>query len=125
MDEKILLGRGRQILEIPQDSWKKHLTQIPEHSQERLAFMTDAHQRVRYFVVKELVDRQMPLEPEYIAEKLKLPLESVQQILEELESKLFFLARNEQNAVAWAYPLTVEPTPHHLKFSSGEQLYGA
>ncbi|MDR3574362.1 MAG: hypothetical protein P4L50_10895 [Anaerolineaceae bacterium] len=88
MTGKILIGRGQKILEMPDDAWKKELAQIPEHSQDRLAFMTEAHQRVRYFVVKELVDRQKPLEAEYIAEKLKMPLETVQGILEELERKL-------------------------------------
>ena len=125
MDGKILLGRGQEIVETPETAWKEQLSQIPQHFDERFSFMTAAHQRVRYFVVKELVDRQKPLEPEYIAEKLKLSLEAVRDILDELERKLFFLARNEQGAVAWAYPMTAEPTPHRLKFSSGEQLYAA
>ena len=75
MDRKILIGRGHQILEMPEEAWKKELAHIPEHNQARLAFMTEAHQRVRYFAVKELADRQTPLEPGYIAEKLNLPLE--------------------------------------------------
>ena len=70
MKEKILLGRGQEILEIPQTVWKEHLTQIPQHSQTRLSFMTEAHHRVRYFVVKELADKQNPIEPEFIAETL-------------------------------------------------------
>ena len=125
MDEKILLGRDRQIVEIPRSSWEQHLAQIPLHSQSRLNFMTEAHHRIRYFVVKELVNRQKPIEPEFISERLKMPLEQVNFILEELERKLFFLVRNEQGAVAWAYPVTVEATPHRLIFNSGERLYGA
>ena len=125
MDGKILLGRGQEIVQTPETAWKEQLSQIPQHFDERFSFMTAAHQRVRYFVVKELVDRQKPLEPEYIAEKLNMSLETVRDILDELERQLFFLARNEQAAVAWAYPMTAEPTPHRLKFSSGEQLYAA
>jgi hypothetical protein len=125
MEEKILLGQGKQILEVPQAMWKQHLDQTPEHAQARLSFMTDAHHRVRYFVVKELVNRQKPVEPEYISKTLDLPLALVKDILEELERKLFFLVRNEQNAVAWAFPVTVEPTPHRLKFNTGERLYAA
>jgi len=87
--------------------------------------MTEAHHQIRYLVVKEMVHRQKPIEPEFVSEKLNLPLERVNLILEELERKLFFLVRNEQGAVAWAYPVTVEPTPHRLNFSSGERLYGA
>jgi predicted transcriptional regulator len=125
MNEKVLLGRDRQIIEIPQTVWEQHLAQIPLHSQARLNFMTDAHHRIRYFVVKELVNRQKPIGPEFISEKLNMSLNQVNFTLEELERKLFFLVRNEQGAVAWAYPVTVEKTPHRLNFSNGERLYGA
>jgi hypothetical protein len=125
MEEKILLGRDQLILEIPQATWKQHLTQVPQHSQARLSFMTDAHHQVRYFVVREMVIRQKSVEPEFISEILEMPLEQVKLILEELERKLFFLVRDEQDAVAWAYPVTVETTPHRLNFSTGERLFGA
>jgi len=125
MEETILLGRDREILEIPQTTWKKSLEQVPQHTQSRLNFMTDAHHQIRYFVVKEMVVRQKPIEPEFISEKLNIPVGQVNSILDELERKLFFLVRNEQGAVAWAYPVTVETTPHKLSFSSGERLYGA
>jgi hypothetical protein len=125
MEAKILVGRDQKILEVPQATWQQHLTQIPQHSQARLSFMTKVHHQIRYFVVKEMVNRQKPVEPEFISEKLNVPLEGVKLILEELERKLFFLVRNAQGAVAWAYPVTVETTPHRLNFSSGERLYGA
>ena len=125
MKEKILLGRDQNILEVPGEAWKQHLTQIPQHSQSRLNFMTDIHHQIRYFVVKELANREKPVEPGLISEKLNLSLELVESILEELERKLFFLVRNEQGAVAWAYPVTVEITPHKMVFSSGERLYAA
>lgn len=125
MEEQILLGRDQKILEIPRAAWEQHLAQIPQHSRSRLNFMTESHQQIRNFVVKEMVNRQMPIEPEFISENLNMPLGRVESILEELESKLFFLVRNEQGAVAWAYPVTVETTPHKLIFASGEHLYGA
>lgn len=125
MEEKILLGRDREILEISQATWKQELAQIPQHSQTRLNFMTDTHHQIRNFVVKEMGIRQKPIEPELISEKLSIPLERVNSLLEELEKNLFFLVRNEQGAVAWAYPITVETTPHKLSFTSGERLYGA
>ncbi len=125
MSEQVLLGREKQILAIPQATWKHHLDQIPPHSGRRLSFMTEAHHQVRYFVVRELVKRGKPLEPAAIAEALAMPLGQVQAILDELERNLVFLVRNEQGAVAWAYPVTVEPTPHRLTFDTGERLYGA
>ena len=125
MSEMILLGRGRHISEIPREMWEQHLAQVPAHSGDRLSFMSEEHRRVRYFVVRELPSRGTPLGPEEISSALQLPLEQVETILDELERKLFFLVRNERRAVAWAYPVTVEPTPHHLSFSGGERLYAA
>ena len=125
MDEKVLLGRGKQILEISEAQWKSHLTQVPDHSQEMLRFMTEQHHQIRYFAVRELMNTGKPLSPGFISEKLGISLERVEAILDELEKKLFFLARDEQGAVFWAYPVTVEPTPHRLNFSTGERLYGA
>ena len=116
MEEKILLGQGQKVIVIAEATWKSHLAQVPQHSQSRLSFMTEAHHQIRYFVVKELATTQKTIEPEFISEKLHLPLDQVKSILEELERKLFFLVRNEQGAVAWAYPVTVEFTPHKLKF---------
>jgi hypothetical protein len=125
MEERVLLGRGQNILEIPQAAWKGHLSQVPQHSQARLSFMTAVHHQVRRFVVKALVDQQKALAPEWIAAQLSLPIAQVKGIMDELERNLFFLTSDAQGAVAWAYPVTVESTPHRLKFSSGERLYAA
>ena len=125
MEGKILVGQDQKIIEVPQATWKQGLAQIPQHSQLRLSFMTDAQHRIRYFVVKEMVITQKPIKPGFISEKLNMPLELVEPILEELERKLFFLVRNEQGAVSWAFPVTVETTPHKMNFSSGEHLYAA
>lgn len=125
MEGFVLLGRGHELQKVPVEMWMKHLDPTPEHTQTRLSFMTEAHHQVRYFVVRELVDRQKPIAPETIAETLNIPLPQVKDILDVLERKLFFLVRNEQGSVAWAYPMTVEETPHRLCFSTGERLYGA
>jgi hypothetical protein len=125
MEEKIILVRNQELQEIPQATWKQHLAQLPQHSKERLNFMTEAHHQIRNFVVKELMNSQEPVGPEFISDQLNMPLERVLSILDELERNLFFLVRNEQGAAAWAYPVTVEPTPHKIYFESGERLYGA
>jgi len=125
MGESVLLGRGRRILELPWETWEQHLAQVPQHSGDRHRFMTEEHQRVRYFVVRELPLRGKAVTPQEISEALSMPPEQVEAILDELERKLFFLVRNQQGAVSWAYPVTIEPTPHHLSFSSGERLYAA
>jgi hypothetical protein len=88
-----------------------------------LGFMSDDHHRVRDFVVLELPRAGAPLAPQAIAEALDLPIDRVGSILDELERHLTFLFRNERGEVSWAYPVTVDETPHRAVFSSGEEAY--
>ena len=125
MSESILVGRGKQIVAVPRSVWEAHLTQVPEHGRERLSFMSKEHHRLRYFVVRELPRYGRPLAPEVIAQELNLPVGRVNTILHDLEKHLTFLVRNKAGAVAWAYPVTVERTPHVLTFNSGERSYAA
>lgn len=125
MGNEVLIGRGNQMTTLPQSLWETHLGAIPEHGQERLAFMTPDHHRVRYFVVGELIARARPIEPEHIAARLGLALERTVEILAELEQQLFFLVRDGRGAVVWAYPVTTDKTPHRLTFDSGEGIYAA
>jgi len=87
--------------------------------------MTEAHHRVRNFAVLELTRSGQPLALDRIAQELQLPQASVVEILGELERHKTFLFRNAEGAVTWAYPVTVDPTPHRLHFSTGEQVYAA
>jgi len=125
MSETVLLGQGRQITELPRKTWEGHLSQVPQHSETRLSFMSEEHHLVRYFVVRELPSTGGPMQPEFISQSLKLPVDRVNTILDELERNLFFLVRNSQGAVTWAFPVTVEKTPHELTFSTGERLHSA
>lgn len=36
-----------------------------------------------------------------------------------------FLFRNSEGEVTWAYPVTVEKTPHSVTFGTGERIYTA
>lgn len=125
MSDTVLLGQGHEITEIPRENWEAHLSQVPQHSATRLAFMSEDHHRVRYFVVSELPRTAKPVPPEFIAERLQLTPSQVSTILDDLERNLFFLVRKERGAVSWAFPVTAERTPHELSFSTGERLYGA
>ena len=125
MKGSVLVGRGREILEVPREEFEAGLSQAAARCEDRLRFMTEEHQRLRYFVVRELPRVGVPLEPELLTRALNLPLARVLDLLEELERRLFFLVRNERGAVSWAFPVTVEQTPHHMVFSTGERLHGA
>jgi hypothetical protein len=63
--------------------------------------------------------------PDTIARDLGLHRERVVALLTDLEKHMTFLFRNRQGEVTWAYPVTVDKTPHHVTFSTGEQLYAA
>ena len=125
MTDTVLAGSGRHILSMPRRRWEQHLAVVPQHQETRLAFMSPEHHRVRYFVVEELVRAGVPLTPDVISQGVGLPVERVNAILGELEQHLVFLVRNGLGAVSWAFPVTVDPTPHRLSFGTGEQIYAA
>jgi hypothetical protein len=125
MSETILIGRGRQFSSIPRGHWEEQLSKVPQRMKVRLSFMSRQHHLVRYFVVRALPRIGRPIPPEMIAAKLKIQLKRVNAILSELEERLFFLVRDKQGSVLWAYPVTAEPTRHHLRFSTGEEVYAA
>ncbi|MEK6287065.1 MAG: hypothetical protein AABO57_15100 [Acidobacteriota bacterium] len=125
MSETILVGRGPQITSIPRAEWEGHLSKVPEAMKTRLCFMSREHQLVRYFVVRELPRIGKPIAPKIIAARLMLALPRVNEILAELEERLFFLVRDSHGHVSWAYPVTADKTPHRLVFNTGERLYAA
>ncbi len=125
MAETVLIGRERQIVEIPRLDWEHGLAGRKKNIEARIAFMTEDHHRVRNFVVKEIPSQGKPLPSEFIARQLKMPPVRVNSILAELEKNLTFLVRNEQGAVVWAYPVTVDKTPHHATLNTGEQFHAA
>src|SRR5712691_3528991 len=126
MKDVILIGRQARILEVPAENWRKHLAYARQHSSTRLGFMTLDHHRVRNFAVSELPrNNGRPLRAEDISDRLQLPLSTVKALLEDLQKHLFFLVLNPAGEVSWAFPATVEKTPHHLYFSGGERIFAA
>lgn len=125
MNDNLLLGLLRHTVPIPSALWKRQVAQNARNADAELGFMTADHHRVRNFVVRELARRGEPLSPGLIAQELNLPLAQTNVILDELEKRMTFLFRNEQGAVTWAYPVTVDKTPHHVRLSNGERVYAA
>lgn len=122
---QILAGLGREIRVAPDGEFLTALKSIPARMSERLAFMTGEHHAIRDFVVREMPREAKPLTPLQIATSTGIGLARTTSILEELERRLFFLVRNEQGEVSWAFPVTTDRTAHRLSFSSGERLWGA
>jgi hypothetical protein len=123
MADSLLLGVGQYMIPIPRVVWKRLMKARVRKIRASLAFMSEDHHRVRNFAVAELPRAGAPLPPESIAEKLGLAVPLVKSILTELEEHLTFVFRNDQGAVTWAYPVTVDETPHRASFGTGEEAY--
>jgi len=123
MGDSLLMGLGRWMIPIPRAVWGRLIMANARKARAGLAFMSADHHRVRDLAVTELPRVGTPLAPEVIAEKLGLAVDRVRAILNALEKHLMFLVRNPQGAVTWAYPVTVDETPHHAAFSTGEEAY--
>ncbi|MDO8612737.1 MAG: hypothetical protein Q7R32_07930 [Dehalococcoidia bacterium] len=125
MNDRLLRGFWRYMAPIPRMLWQRQVSRRGEKIGAGLGFMSEEHHRVRNFVVRELPGAGEPLSPRFIGERLDLPIARVEVILDDLEKHMTFLFRNDEGAVVWAYPVTVDTTPHHVTFGSGEQVYSA
>ena len=125
MSNHAISGIWRFMIKVPPSLWEK---QIKKHRLNVLAgmgFMTPVHRRVHHHVVRSIPGRSTPLPPEEIAKALDLEIGGVKNILTDLEKQMTFLFRDKSGAVTWAYPVTVEKTPHHLTFDDGKTCYAA
>lgn len=125
MGTKLLGGFWRYMLSIPPFLWEKQLSKGKKKRQAELSFMTDEHRAVHHCVVRELPKVAEPISPEFIADRLSMPHERVRSIFDDLETHMTFICRNSEGLAVWAYPVTVEKTPHHAAFSTGERIYAA
>jgi hypothetical protein len=122
---RVLIGFKRHMIPVPWALFRRIVPRRASQSRRVVGPLPDDHRRVHHYVVRELPRLGRPMPPELVAEALALPLADVVSILDDLERRKIFLFRPGGRDVAWAYPVTVEPTPHHLGSSSGEQLYAA
>lgn len=125
MPNKLMAGVWRLMVGVPSFLWEKQIEKVKHKVNRSTRFMSQEHRLVHHFVVREMPRVGGPISAEMVARKLDMPLERIRELLQELEEHLTFLVKNSQGDVVWAYPVTVEKTPHALTFGSGEQLYAA
>ena len=125
MSDTLLRGFSRYMIPILRMLWRMQVSKRAGKIGAELGFMSEEHHRVRNFVVRELPGAGEPLSPGFIAERLELTTDRVVAILDELEKQMTFLFRDSRGSVVWAYPVTVETTPHHVTFTTGEQVFSA
>lgn len=125
MKNKFMLGLWRYMIKVPPFLWEKQIMGAKKKFETQLGFMTTEHRAVHHCAVRELPAAGRPLSPVSIAKMTDLSVERVSVLLDELEEHMTFLFRNEQGDVVWAYPVTVDKTPHRVTFNTGERLYAA
>lgn len=125
MDSNIRIISNGSLTSLPTVDWKQLVLAAIERGRQRLDFMSEEHHAIRRAAVTGLVRTGKPIEPETFSRQLEISVSRTVEILDDLERNLFFLVRNEEGAVSWAFPVTVDRTPHKLTFSTGERLYGA
>ncbi len=125
MKNKLMIGYWRFILDLPPFLWEKQVAKAKKNFEAELGSMSAEQRLVHHLAVRELPYSGKPLSPESIASKADLPVERVINILDDLDGRLKMLFRNNKGEVVWAYPVTVDKTPHRVTFSTGERLFAA
>jgi hypothetical protein len=125
MKKRLMVGLWQFVLKVPPSLWEKRILTSQRRFQRELAFMTEEHRRVHHLVVRELPGHARPMTPGFVADRLGMGIERVVSILGDLDEHMTFICRDRQGRVVWAYPVTVEETPHHVTFDTGEQVYAA
>jgi uncharacterized membrane-anchored protein len=125
MGNKLMTGVWRYIVGVPPILWERQFEKAARRVKRSTRFMSDDHRRVHHYVVRELPRVGKPISPDRVARDLSIAKERAEEILGDLERHLTFVSRNDRGEVTWAYPVTVETTPHELSFQSGEKLHAA
>ncbi len=125
MSNKLMLGLWRYVLHVPPIFWQKQIEKGKKRFEKAYGKMPKDFSNVHHFVVRELPRVGKPLSEEFISGKLDLSIDRVRSALDYLEKRMTYLYRNKAGEVMWAYPVTVEKTPHKLAFNTGEKLYAA
>ncbi len=125
MKDAMMMGWSYHSIKVPALLWRRKSAEGLKKIAANLGFMSPEHRLVHHFIVRELPSLAEPMSDEFISDALRMPVEKVKTILDDLESHKTFLFRNGRGEVDWAYPVTVDRTPHHLSFDTGEKINAA
>ena len=125
MKDRLMLGLWRFIINVPPVLWEKQIAKGKTKFEKEHGALSEECRMIHHFAVRELPTYGKPLSPELISDRLGISIDNVVAALDHLEGRLTFLYRNNNGEVLWAYPVTVEKTPHQITFSTGEKLFAA
>ena len=121
----VLKGENDKITPIPESVWMEELMASPPHIGRRLEFMTPDHHRLRNLAVTQVATGEGPVRVDWFAARLEMTPAEVDARLDELEQGLFFLVRDPEGHVNWAFPFSAEETPHQVDLGQERPTWGA
>ena len=124
-ENKILIGVGHKIIPAPMFMLIRETARMAKNREARMGKMTEEKRRIHHFVVRELPNAGQPISLAFIAQRLEMPVDRVGTLVDEMERDKTFFNRYHSEGINWAYPVTVDNTPHHVTFSTGEQVNAA
>jgi hypothetical protein len=125
MKNRLMLGLWSYIINVPQFLWQRQIASGKRKFEKEYGSLSEECRMIHHFVVRELPANGKPLSPESISDRLGFSVDRVIAALDHLEKRMTFLYRNKNGDVLWAYPVTVDKTPHRITFNTGEKLYAA
>jgi hypothetical protein len=125
MKNRLMLGLWRYIINVPQLLLQKQIAGGKRKFEKARDSLSEECRTIHHFVVRELPANGKPLSPQSISDGLGFSVDRVIAALDHLEKRMTFLYRNRDGNVLWAYPVTVDKTPHRITFNTGEKLYAA
>ena len=120
-----MLGLWRYIIKVPPFLWQKQIAKGKRRFEKEQGALSEEYRLIHHFVVRELPRLGKPLSAELMSNALGFSTDRVTNALDYLEKRMPFLYRNRKGEVRWAYPVTVDNTPHQITFGTGEKLYAA
>jgi hypothetical protein len=121
----VRVGLWGTTLPIPAFIINKLISSGIKKAKRNVQRFSEDKKKIHHFVVRQLPKAGRPISLDYISDSLKISPEKVERLVNELENEKTFLYRNNSDGINWAYPVTVEKTPHRVIFSTGEQVNAA
>lgn len=122
---KMFMGIGKFMVPIPLMISNRGLKKGVSGAKAKARLLSEDERKVHHFVVKVMATAKEPITAELISQELGLSLETVEKIIDKLESLKTFLYRSGGKEINWAYPLSLDNTGHEMTGSTGEKFSAA
>jgi hypothetical protein len=122
---RVRLGLWRKIIPVPSLVFNVESSNLRKGMAAVADLLSEEERMIHHFIVRELPNIGKPMTLAFISHEMNLPMARVEAIVDKLEKVKTFIFRSQGKGIDWAYPATVADTPHHVTFSTGEQVYAA